>query len=72
MEMFPLTMRCLERIENTYVRMGEDYSVYKSSTPEDRAIFVFPMVHLAEALCMDQPEWEKELAEYLAFMIKKE
>lgn len=72
MEMFPLTMRCLERIENAYVRMCENYSVYKSATPEDRAIFDFPMVHLAEALCMDQPECAKELAEYLALMIKKE
>lgn len=64
------TYECLQRIENLFSIYATDLEKWEHAPVDELAIFTNPMLHLAEAIYMDNPRWATDLAKYLCVMCK--
>lgn len=62
------TSDCINRIEEVFSRLCSDYEEYEKCPDEDKALIANPMLHLAETIYMEAPEWAEDLARYLCIL----
>ena len=62
------TSDCINRIEEVILRVRSDYEKYEKMCDGDKALTVNPMLHLAETIYMEAPEWAEDLARYLCVL----
>ena len=70
--MFPNTASVLQKIEDlAELDDGMDEEMFNSTTSfEEQRIADNPMLHLAQAICMDNPMLAIELADYLMAIVR--
>ena len=64
----PKTEKYLDRMEELIIKYCGDWEELELASDEDRAIFYNPMLHLAETIYMESPEWAEELTKYLCVL----
>lgn len=64
----PKTERYLNHMEELYDKCAIDWDFYNSASDEDKGIIDHPMLHLAETIYMESPEWAENLAKYLCVL----
>lgn len=64
----PKTEKYLDRMEELIIKYCSDWEELELASDEDRAIFYNPMLHLAETIYMESPEWAEELTKYLCVL----
>ena len=63
----PKTERYLNHMEELYDKYWDIYDS-DSASDEDKGIIEHPMLHLAETIYMESPEWAEDLAKYLCVL----
>ena len=64
----PKTEKYLDRMEELLIKYCSDWDELALASDEDKAIVYNPMLHLAETIYMESPEWAEELAKYLCIL----
>lgn len=68
-KMLPKTEEYLDRMEELFVKYcSGDWEELDSAPDEDKAILYNPMLHLAETIFMESPQWAEELVKYLCLL----
>ena len=67
-KLLPKTEQYLNHMEDLYGKYAIDWDTYDSASDEDKGIMEHPMLHLAETIYMESPEWSEELAKYLCLI----
>lgn len=64
----PKTEKYLDYMEELLIKYCSDWDELVLASDEDKAIVYNPMLHLAETIYMESPEWAEELAKYLCIL----
>lgn len=64
----PKTEKYLDRMEELIIKYCSDWDELELASDEDKAIFYNPMLHFAETIYMESPEWAEELGKYLCLL----
>jgi len=65
----PKTEQYLNHMEELYSKYAAiNWDTYDSASDEDKGIIEHPMLHLAETIYMENPEWAEDLAKYLCVL----
>lgn len=62
------TEKYLDHMEELFEKYCSVWEEFDSAPDEDKAILYNPMLHLAETIYMESPEWAEELAKYLCVL----
>lgn len=55
-------------MEELFVKYCSDWEKLELASDEDEAIFLNPMLHLAETIYMESPQLAEDLAKYLCVL----
>lgn len=65
-KLLPKTEQYLNHMEELYGKYAAiNWDTYDSASDEDKGIIENPILHLAETIYMESPEWAEDLAKYL-------
>ena len=67
-KLLPKTEQYLNHMDELCGKYLIDWDIYNSASDEDKGIIEHPMLHLAEKIYMDSPEWAEDLAKYLCVL----
>jgi hypothetical protein len=68
-KLLPKTEQYLNHMEELYSKYAaNNWDTYDSASDEDKGIIAHPMLHLAETVYMEDPEWAEDLAKYLCVL----
>lgn len=64
----PKTLEYLNHMEDVIAKICSSCEEFENASDEDKAILMNPMLHLAETISMEAPEWAEDLAKYLCVL----
>lgn len=67
-KLLPKTEQYLNHLEELYDKYTISLEAYDSASDEDKEIIEHPMLHLAETIYMESPNWAETLAKYLCVL----
>lgn len=67
-KLLPKTEQYLNHLEELYDKYIISLEAYDSASDEDKEIIEHPMLHLAETIYMESPDWAETLAKYLCVL----